>query len=308
MVRNIGQIVKRYHVWTWVERPFSQTGLNESVHDSGSGWPRRARRAGRVRVERLQSALLGERRKAWLTVLSLVLLPLVVKAPLLLQLLDADPMRNRARLSPVTARGPLWGVPTTDQNIGVTGHALGSLAARLWATGTPPWWSPYEGVGTPLAGEMQSAALFPPTLLTLLPGGQLLEHLLFQIVAGLAAFALLRRLGAGRTGAWLGGTSFAFNGAFAWLANAAINPVCFLPVVRLGIEMLSTPAPRAARAGGALVALGLAASLYAGFPKVAYLNGLLIGAWTIVRGTTRSVSSAESRCSGSAACCSPRRS
>lgn len=114
----------------------------------------------------------------------------------------------------------------------------------------------------------------------------MIEHLLFQIVSGLATYALLRRLGTGRTGAWLGGVAFAFNGTFAWLANAAINPVCFLPVVVLGVKVLAASTPHNRKWGGALTAFGLAGSLYAGFPEVAYLNGLLIGAWTLVRATT----------------------
>lgn len=212
---------------------------------------------------------------------SLVLLPLLVKAPLLFGSLVADPLVGYAGVTSGPTEKLFWGEPTIDPNIAFTSHALGTLGARMAAGEGSIWWNPYEGVGAPLAGEMQSAALFPPTWLLVLPNGQLLEHLLFQIVAGIATFLLLRRLGAGRVGAWVAGVAFGFNGVFAWMANAVINPIAFLPVILLGVEYLRdrTTAGR----GGALIAGGVAASLYAGFPEVAYLNGLLITAWTLVR-------------------------
>lgn len=225
----------------------------------------------------------GDELKAKFPGLSLILLPILIKAPLLFGMLVADSTGIWGGVSIGDRRGPIWGDPSIDPNIGYTSHALGSLSARMVRDGIAPWWNPYEGVGAPLAAGMQSAALFPPTWLLLLPNGQVVEHLLFQIVAGLATYAVLRRLGAGRLGAWLGGVAFAFNGVFAWLGNAAANPVCLLPVVILGVEKLSSRRFSDRCAGGVLVALGVAASLYAGFPETAYLNGLLIGAWTLMR-------------------------
>lgn len=226
---------------------------------------------------------MSERARSRLAAWSLALLPILVKSPLLLGLLVSDPLLVWGEVSGTDQSGPIWGRPSIDPNIAYTSHALGSLSARLAGQGLAPWWNPYEGVGAPLAAEMQSAALFPPTWLLLLPLGQVIEHILFQIVAGLATYAVLRRLGAGRLGSWLAGTAFAFNGMFAWLGNAVVNPVCFLPVVILGVEKLATSGRSGRGAGGLLVALGVAGSLYAGFPEVAYLNGLLIGAWTVVK-------------------------
>lgn len=216
-----------------------------------------------------------------MALLLLVVQPLLVKAPLLLGLLKSDPLVTWSGLGGV--RHGLGGAPTIDPNIAFTSHALGSLAARLVLSGSSVWWNPYEGMGAPLAGEMQSAALFPPTWLLVFAHGQLWEQLLFQIVAGLATFLLLRRLGAGALGGWLGGTAFAFNGAFAWLANAVVNPICCLPVMLLGIEWLRPGPGSRPRWGGTLLAAGLAGSLYAGFPEVAYLDGLLVAAWMVLR-------------------------
>ena len=146
-----------------------------------------------------------------------------------------------------------------------------------------PWWNPFEGVGVPLAGEMQSAALFPLTWLLAFPNGQLIEHLTLQVIAGLSTWFLLRQLRLGRLPAFAGAAVFAFNGVFAWLANAVINPVPFLPMILLGIERAAAHPQRRWTGGGAWISVGIAASLYGGFPEVAYLNGLLAVAWVLAR-------------------------
>src|SRR5947207_2741925 len=69
--------------------------------------------------------------------------------------------------------GVVRGRPTIDPNGGWVSQALSHRAALDWLHLRLPWWNPYEGTGAPLAAGMQSAALFPPTLLTLLGNGQL---------------------------------------------------------------------------------------------------------------------------------------
>lgn len=69
-------------------------------------------------------------------------------------------------------RGVVAGSQTIDANVGWTAQALGRLAAQMWQHGHIPLWNYDEGLGQPLAGEMQSAALFQPfILLQLLPDG-----------------------------------------------------------------------------------------------------------------------------------------
>ena len=51
-----------------------------------------------------------------------------------------------------------------DPNVGFITQSLGHLAALDILHGHLPWWNYFEGLGQPLAGEMQSAALFPLTL------------------------------------------------------------------------------------------------------------------------------------------------
>ncbi|MBB6249624.1 hypothetical protein [Nitrospirillum iridis] len=216
----------------------------------------------------------------WAIILVL-LAPLLVKLPLILGLLLADPRILYSGLAAdvVAPRG----LSTLDPNIAFTSDALGHRAALDLLSGHIPWWNPYEGVGGPMAGEMQSAALFPLNLLLALPNGQLYMHLSLQLLSGLFTVLLMRRLGTSALAASAAGLLFEFNGTFAWLANAVVNPIPFLPMVLLGVEEVRHRVLTGLRGGWAWIGIGLALSLYSGFPEVAYLNGLLIGAWTLAR-------------------------
>jgi hypothetical protein len=151
-----------------------------------------------------------------------------------------------------------------------------------WLHGTVPWWNPFEGLGVPLAAEMQSAAFFPPTLLLALPQGQLYFHMTLQVIAGLATWFLVRELGFGRPIATLGGILFALNGTFAWLTAAPENPVAFLPLMILGIERMYRR-DRFDTVGFLMVAGGLALAICAGFPETAYFEALFAIVWFVFR-------------------------
>jgi hypothetical protein len=142
-----------------------------------------------------------------------------------------------------------------------------------------PWWNPYEGTGAPLAGELQSAALFVPTLLLLASNGQFYEHVLLEIVAGIATYLLLRRIALHRWASLAGGAAFALNGTFAWFAHAPVNPIAFLPLLLLGIERAYAATVEGRRNGWRLIAIAGALSFYAGFPEVAYIDTLLAVCW-----------------------------
>ena len=143
---------------------------------------------------------------------------------------DPNPLGPRSGLVSSLSPGPAPGFPVLDLNDGLTSQALGHRAMLEWLHGGVPWWNPYEGTGTPLAGEMASAGFFPPTLFTLLAGGQLFERMLLEMLAGVTTFLLLRRLSINRTAAAAGAIAFEVNGTFAWFAHAPINPIAFLPM------------------------------------------------------------------------------
>ncbi|MEA1650108.1 hypothetical protein UAJ10_13945 [Nitrospirillum sp. BR 11164] len=206
--------------------------------------------------------------------------PILAKLHLILGWRLAD---ARFLESGIAARVLRRSLSTLDPNIAYTSQALGHRAALDWLSGHIPWWNPYSGIGMPLAGDMQSAALFPLTVLLALPNGQLYMHISLQVLAGLFTWMLLRRLGLAPTASAVAALLFEFNGTYAWLGNAVVNPICFLPLTLLGVEAVRTRVQAGGRGGWAWIALGLALSLYAGFPEVAYFNGLLVGVWTLAR-------------------------
>jgi len=175
------------------------------------------------------------------------------------------------------------GRPAIDPNLGFITQPLGHQAALdLWH-GHFPWWNFYEGLGQPLAGEMQSAALFPLTLLFGLSSGLLWFHVGLEIIAGLSTYFLARRLSMPVVVAVAIGSVFALNGTYAWLGNAVLNPVAFLPMLLLGVEMIIESAASPTNRGWYVAAIALALSLYAGFPEVAYFDGLFAGLFALVR-------------------------
>jgi hypothetical protein len=218
-----------------------------------------------------------------LPLLLVVLVVLAANALFVFGVFDPNPLNLYAGLSDLTHPGLTGGLPTADPNVGITSQALGHLAALDWLHGHVPWWNPYEGLGAPLAGEMQSAALFPPTLLLAFSNGQIAFHLLLELAAGVATYALVVRLGLTRTAAMAGAVAFALCGTFAWFGHAPVNPLPFLPLMLLGLELATDPARPIRRRGFVALALGVALSLYAGFPEVTYLSGVLVAIWAVAR-------------------------
>jgi hypothetical protein len=196
---------------------------------------------------------------------------------------DPNPLLTRSGL--VATEEPGWapGHQTIDPNDGFTAQALGHAAASQWLNGSVPYWNHYEGVGSPLAGEMQSAALFPLVLLLHFADGLLYMHVLLQILAGIATYLFLRRLHLSRWAATGAGLAFACNGTFAWLTNAVFNPIAFLPLLMLGIEMAFDESGLTRRRGAVVIALALAGSLSSGFPETAYLSALFAYSWGALR-------------------------
>jgi Bacterial membrane protein YfhO len=174
------------------------------------------------------------------------------------------------------------GRPMIDPNVGFLTQPLGHLAAMDLLHGHFPWWNYFQGLGQPLAGEMQSAALFPLTLLFALPSGLLLFHVSLEVIAGVSTYFFVKKLGISSTFATAGGMLFALNGTFAWLGNAVLNPVAFLPMLLLGIELIIEHS-QDSKKSWYVASIALALSLYSGFPEVAYFNGLFCIAWTVIR-------------------------
>jgi hypothetical protein len=207
-----------------------------------------------------------------------VLAVLCANAPFLLGIVRPSPIGATDSASLHLVHGYLPGISYLDPSVGWIFAPLAHLSAMDWIHGVVPWWNPYQGLGAPLAAGIQSASLFPPVLLFLLPNGIVWFHVALELVAGLAAWLLVRELGYGRAIATVGGMLWALNGTFAWFAHAPSDPVPFLPLMLLGVERLSRR--RQVDLGGWLaLVVGLALSIYGGFPETAYFSGLLVAVW-----------------------------
>ena len=215
-------------------------------------------------------------------ILLIVLAVLVANAAYLTGFADPNTISWTANISQVFCHGTC-ARPAIDPNVGFITQALGHLSAMDLLHGHLPWWNYFEGLGQPLVGEMQSAALFPLTLLLALPAGLLWFHICLEILAGLSAYLLARRLGVPAILATAAGALFALNGTYAWLGNSVLNPIAFLPMLVLGIEMLYDGARNGSRKGWYVAAIALALAIVAGFPEVAYFDGLFAGGWAVVR-------------------------
>ena len=215
-------------------------------------------------------------------ILLLILLPILLQLPALLGKWNPDPSLFVGELGDVvTTQG---GYPWIDPNIGFHGQALGKLSADQWLHGQVPWWNSFNGVGLPLAAEAQPASLFLPfTLLYHFRDGGLWVRLLLQIVAGLCTYAVLRRLKLGVLAAVTGAIIFELNGTFAWQGAPVTGPIAFLPMLILGVEQLRERINTEQPGGWWLIPLALAWSLYGGFPETAYIDGLLVTLWVLVR-------------------------
>jgi hypothetical protein len=203
--------------------------------------------------------------------------------PALVHLVTVDPINLDSGLASSLAPW-LHGQPTIDGNAGFLMQALGHRVTTDWLGGHIPWWNPYEGVGVPLAGDMQSGALFLPTILTGLSDGLLYMQVGLELLAGWCTFALLARLGVGRTVATAAGVVFGLCGTFAWFSIEPIRVLAFLPLCLLGAER-SLSAAREDRAWGwRLLAVGVAGTVFGGFPETILLDLLFVAWWAVLRG------------------------
>jgi hypothetical protein len=175
------------------------------------------------------------------------------------------------------------GHSSIDPNVGALTQSLGYRAAVDLLHGHFPWWNYFEGLGQPLAGEMQSAALFPFTLLLAMPAGLVWMHIVLEVIAGVSTYFFARRLSIPVLAATVAGMLFALNGTFAWIANTVVNPLPFLPMLLLGVEMILSRSTNDTKRGWYLAALALALSLYSGFPEGAFFDAIFCGVWALVR-------------------------
>ena len=202
--------------------------------------------------------------------------------PALLHLVTSNPLAVDAYLSPGKSAW-LPGRPYIDPNSAFTTQALGHLATLDWLHGHIPWWNPFEGIGSPLAGEMQSGAFFLPAFLLVFHQGMLFLQIFLETTTGWATYLLVRKLGVGRTFSIAGGVAFGMCGTYAWLTHAPIRPIVLLPLSILGVERALSAAREQRPGGWRLLGVALAFSILAGFPETTFIDGIFVAWWTLFR-------------------------
>lgn len=176
--------------------------------------------------------------------------------------------------------------------------AFATLEARELAAGRLPLWNPYTYAGAPFWADIQSAVLYPLSLVTVWLGGkpQLslyaleVEAIAHFWLAGAFTYLFTRRLTGRRDAAFLGAVTFAFGGyltgypsqqlavleADVWLPLILYCVDCALVERAVGATTLR-PAPRMAWLLAAGLAWGLA--VLAGHPQSALLVGYAFTAY-----------------------------
>ena len=219
-----------------------------------------------------------------LPMLVVIIIPLVEHAPEVLGWLSCNPVYSTSGLRDFPFGSLLGGICFIDGNAGVTVQSLGGLSAQQWLSGTLPWWNHFSGAGLPLASEMQSSSFFMPMLLLLhFFNGMLYLKISLQILSGVFTVLFLREFGLSAFAAVLGGVFFELNGTFTWFSDAPIHPIAFLPLLMFGIERCRRLAAQGSPGGQASVAVAIGYSIVAGFPEVAFANGILALLWALAR-------------------------
>ena len=167
------------------------------------------------------------------------------------------------------------------------------IAAELHQ-GRLPLWDPWTEAGTSLLAQVTPGLLHPFTLLYLLAPFELafkLNHLLALPFAGLGAYLLSRKLGAGRSASLAacflyGGSGYLVSVAatnLPYALGAATVPLALWAFLRL----LERPSPARLAAACALLAL----CALAGEPESMLFAGLLGGVWAGARALAPSAAS-----------------
>jgi hypothetical protein len=187
---------------------------------------------------------------------------------------------------PALAYAPAWtaGRLLGPGDGGALHFPLRALVWRGYAGGDLAEWNPTIFLGTPLLASYRPGAFYPPmAVLSLLPPFAAFQVLVLVSLgaSGVLVFLYLRRLGAERVGAFVGGLTFALGPYLvAHLADTAtVVAAPLLPLVLIAAEdhmRRGTPA----RAAG--LALSLALLLLAGSPEAARAGAALVAGRLLV--------------------------
>lgn len=164
------------------------------------------------------------------------------------------------------------------------------LSMQFVKQGSLPLWNPYEGVGTPLLANQQSAVLYPFNLLFfVLPFSLAWSSLVFftPLLGGIFVYIYAKHLKCSSLGSLLGGVTFAFCGfSIAWLEwNTVLQTFIWLPLILLAVDKLFSSKKKLV--WGVVFVFALASSFLAGHLQTFFYVFLVQLAYMILKITTK---------------------
>lgn len=205
------------------------------------------------------------------------------------------PVEDVRTSTPWLSLPPPFGIPEPRRNPYLDDVAFQiapwqKAVREAWRSGELPWLDRWNGCGTPLAGNAQSAAFSPFTIVGLalpLARAFTLAAALKLLLAGVGMALWLAELGASRAASVFGGTVFAFSYLMAvWLPWPITAVVCLWPWALFLVERLDDPERRGATV--TILAAVFASWALAGHPESAALGGGFVAVWIALRAARRS--------------------
>jgi hypothetical protein len=161
------------------------------------------------------------------------------------------------------------------------------LVGEALRSGRVPLWNPREGLGLPLLGNPNTAALAPLQWAVEIrpdPFVQDLAWLVRAFVLGAFTWLLARRIGCGPVGSLVAACATMLSGqTVLWIAHHPLHVDAFVPLAIAAAIGL----PASGRRGTALLAAAVAAGLLAVKPQSAIVAGACGLAWIVAEGFER---------------------
>ncbi len=160
----------------------------------------------------------------------------------------------------------------------------GQVVHRELSNGEVPLWNPYQGIGMPLAGNMQSSVFDPllavfhihPTLLV-----QDLSFLVALLLVGLGGYAAARSMRLSPLAATVAGSVYGLSGwFFDYSNNHWFSIYVYLPFAIACIEWILRSQRRSPVV---LLAVTMTATVFAGMPEPMFMSFAAIGIYALAR-------------------------
>lgn len=156
--------------------------------------------------------------------------------------------------------------------------------------GEVPWWNPYNFSGTPIFASFQAAAYYPLNIIfwfTSFTRGWNILVMLQMVLSSLFMYWYLNNLKLHKVSAMFGAIAWIFSGFMVvWLEwNTAVHVALWSPFILLCIDKVFEKEGRAFL-WNLLLAFGLIAQFYAGYPQPWLYLSLLQGSYLLMNAYT----------------------